>query len=85
MTGQVRNTQMKKNRKKKDLCQTAEEIGKEYSQRLNDLAFSYENLTGYAVRADDESFWETPEVVRAETLAAFWWRMARMNDPEANI
>lgn len=61
--------------------QTAKEIAMEYSQELKDLADSYEVLSGSIVQADDEMFWNSGIVNKVETLTAFWWWLAKQNDP----
>ena len=61
-------------------CQTALQIGKEYSERLQQACYAYENLTGRHPGADGD-FWNSPEIARLEDLASFWWGIAKINDP----
>jgi hypothetical protein len=63
------------------ITQTAYEIGQEYSARLEELAQAYEMLSGQPVKPDDGNFWNTKEVEKIETLAAFWWQIGRYSDP----
>ncbi len=61
--------------------QTALQIGKEYSQELKNLAEAYERVARYYPTADDEYFWGAKEVKKVELLSAFWWMIAKINDP----
>lgn len=61
--------------------QTAYEIGREYSTKLNEMVKAYEWLTEKPISADDHAFWEQREVNKTKTLAAFWWQIGRYSDP----
>lgn len=63
------------------LLQTAIEIGKEYSNKLNQMVEGYEYLSGKEIKADDMDFWGQKEVEKVETLASLWWWVHKMGDP----
>lgn len=60
--------------------QTALQIGMEYSERLQQAALGYQELTGMYPAADGD-FWDCREIQKIELLSAFWWSIARMNNP----
>ncbi len=60
--------------------QTALQMGMEYSEKLQQAALSYQELTGIYPTADGD-FWETREIQKIETLSAFWWDIERLNNP----
>lgn len=61
--------------------QTAYDIGREYSYRLQKMVEGYEYLSGKPIQADDYEFWNQKEVEKVETLASLWWNIGKINDP----
>lgn len=61
-------------------CQTALQLGMEYSQRLLDASHAYQELTGKHPGVDGE-FWESPQIEKLEVLSAFYWQLHRINNP----
>lgn len=63
-----------------ETTQTAYEIGREYSAKLQEMVTGYEYLSGKPITADCD-FWDSREVNKIEVLSALWWQIGRYNDP----